>query len=109
MPWSFSWTKTKMISSSPTTKVGAEIPARTPTVAARSKKLRALVADRMPTEIPAISQSSTPPMTTEMVGGRSCLITVVTGSWRKYDFPRLPCSSPVRKCQYWTEIGLSSP
>ena len=82
MPWSFSWTNTKMMSSSPTTKVGAEMPARTPTVATRSNRLRALVADRMPTEMPAISHRITPPMTTEIVGGRSCLITVVTGSCR---------------------------
>ena len=61
--------------------MGADRPARTPTVAARSNRLRALVAVRTPTPMPTISQRITPPKTTETVIGRSWARIVLTGTW----------------------------
>jgi hypothetical protein len=39
------------------------------------------VALMMPTVSPTTSHRITPPITSERVGGRSCLSMVVTGSW----------------------------
>ncbi len=50
-------------------------------VDARSNKVRGRVALRIPTPMPPISQSSTPPITSDSVAGRPCLMIVVTGSW----------------------------
>ena len=79
-PCSFSGRNTTSRSSSPRTKTGIEMPTRTPTVETRSKTLRARVADRMPTPSPMISHRMTPPNTMEAVGGRSCLMIVLTDS-----------------------------
>ncbi len=74
-----------MISSSPSTNTGSEMPASTPTVDGRSNRLRALVALRIPTPIPTMSQSTTPPNTTEAVIGRSWARIDFTGSPLKYE------------------------
>ena len=83
-------------SSSPSTKVGNVIPISTPVVETRSSRVRARVADRMPTEIPTISQSTTPPTSSDRVGGRSSLRMVLTEVPVKYEVPRSPCSSRSR-------------
>ena len=63
------------------TKTGIDRPTSTATLEDRSNRLRGLVALMMPTDSPTISQRTTPPTTSEMVGGRSCFSIVLTGSW----------------------------
>ena len=84
-PCSLSGRNTYRISSSPITKTGIDRPISTRTLETRSNTLRALVALMMPTEIPRISHRTIAPMTTDMVGGASCLIIVSTDSWVKYE------------------------
>src|SRR5205807_1786984 len=67
-------------SSWPRTNVGSDRPTSTPTVDARSNRLRGRVALMMPTPRPTISQSTTPPMTTDAVRGRSWARIVLTDS-----------------------------
>ncbi len=78
-------------SSSPSTKVGKVMPISTPVVEIRSIRDRARVALRMPAEMPTMSQSTTPPTSTDSVGGRSCLRMVLTEVPVKYEVPRLKC------------------
>ena len=82
-PCLLSGTNTNRISSSPITNTGIDKPISTATLEDRSNRLRGLVALMMPTDIPATSQRTTPPITREMVGGRSCFSIVVTASWLK--------------------------
>ena len=82
-PCWFSGTNTTRSRNSPMTNVGIDRPISTPTVESRSNKLRAFVALRMPMPRPTISHRITPPTTTEAVGGRSCLMIVLTDSWVK--------------------------
>jgi hypothetical protein len=84
---------------SPITKTGSDRPMSTATLERRSNRLRDLVALRIPTESPTTSQMITPPITSDRVGGRSCLSIVFTDCWVKNEYPRLPCSRPSMKCQ----------
>ena len=79
-PCLLSGTNTSRISSSPITNTGIERPTSTATEEVRSNRLRGLVALMIPTLSPTTSQRTRPPITREMVGGRSCFSIVLTDS-----------------------------
>ena len=100
-------TKTKMISSSPTTNVGVGDPASTPTVETGRRSYGGGSRTGSRRE-PYDSQSTTPPTTSERVAGRSCSITSsLPGS--EVGVAEVAVDEAARKCRYWVKIGWSSP
>ncbi len=63
------------------TKTGSDRPMSTATLETRSNGLRGRVALRIPAESPTTSQMTTPPITSDSVGGRSYLSIVFTDCW----------------------------
>ena len=98
-----------MISISPTQNVGRLKPRMDPLMMLRPIQLSDLMPAIMPSGMPKNIAMSIAPQASSSVAGRRCKISFKAGSLKTKELPRLPRRALVKKIQYCSHMGLSSP